>query len=269
MLCSIASLGLNRGCVPLKADSDVTAGCVIVDFISAVLVGGRTKDMNVSITIRKTHRKTILAAATAVAVMLATFVGAPAATAAPAPDSPPAVPEQQVTLSPAEAAELEGLLSASDFAAKSFDPTAAVAAGVEATAIADYATVVAAGGWTISSPASLTAQASESAQLAAVGVAACTGRSGYTGFYGAFWQIALNSCQTESLILAIRGVGGGAAAIGGLLAAIGFPGGAIAAAVGVLIVANPWPLDVCKAASGKHAIYINIFVVGGVGCWGQ
>lgn len=200
-----------------------------------------------------------------------TTVASVVAFAAPAnaTESQPDSIGTESTLTTEQESELTALVDASDFNTTTFDASVAASAGVDAQAIMDYGTVVAAAGWIVQGQLPADTDASQGAKVAVKALSGCTGRSGYTGYYTAFWQIALNSCQTSSLILAIRGVGGGTAAIGGLLSAIGFPGGAIVAAVGVLIVANPWPLDVCKAASGKNAIYINIFVVGGTACWGQ
>lgn len=183
-------------------------------------------------------------------------------------------------LSEAQSAELESLVGASDFANSTFDSDAALMSGVAETAVADYALVLEADGWTVNgaNTISLRAEASPSGTEVAAAAAACTGKRGYTGFYGAFWQFALNSCDTETLIASVAAAGGSTAAIGAAIAAVGalpssglsVPAGAITAAVGGLIAAGAGPLTVCKTASyGVHAIYLNAFVTGGIGCWGQ
>lgn len=195
-------------------------------------------------------------------------------TPVPTPDSAGA------QLSDAQSAELESLVGASDFATSTFDADAALTSGVDETAVADYALVLEADGWTVigASTPNLRAEASPMATEVAAAAAACTGKRGYTGFHGVFWQFALNSCDTDLLIASVAAAGSSTAAIGGVIAAVGalpssglsVPAGAITAAVGGLIAAGAGPLTVCKTAShGVHAIYLNAFVTGGIGCWGQ
>jgi hypothetical protein len=51
---------------------------------------------------------------------------------------------------------------------------------------------------------------------------------------------------------------------------VGAPEGAVAAAAGGLVAAGGPIIQVCKAASyEKQAIYLNAYVSGAVGCWGQ
>lgn len=197
----------------------------------------------------------------------------PASAASPPPPTSPetAIVSTGFALTAGQEAELNALDAATSHALETFDPAAAAAAGASEAGIADYAYVLNSQGWTVVNEEFPTARASTVAIETAAAAAACTGRSGYTGFYGAFWQWALNSCQTDTLIAAVAAGGGGTAAIGGLLTALGVaPAGAITAAVGGLVVAGSGFLTVCKTASyGVHAIYLNAYVTGGVGCWGQ
>lgn len=201
-------------------------------------------------------------------------VPAQAAEATPPPTSPDtAIVSTASVLTAAQEAELNALDSATDHTTLTFDPVAASAVGASAEGIADYALVLQSRGWTTLSQDSVTASASDVATAIVSARAKCTGKRGYTGFHGAFWQWALNSCDTNLLITSVvaGGGGGGVAAIGALLASLGIaPAGAITAAVGGVIAAGAGPLKICQAASyGANAIYMNTFVTGGVGCWGQ
>lgn len=174
-------------------------------------------------------------------------------------------------LTAAQESELNALVNSTNFAARTFDPSSAVGAGASTVGTADYASLLAARGWTVvGNDAALILPSSGAQPMLTVG-AQCTGTSGYTGFFGAFWQWALNSCDTATLIAAVAAGGGSTAGIGGLLAALGVvPAGGITAAVGGLIAAGAGVLTVCQTASyGMHAIYLNAYVIGGVGCWGQ
>jgi len=159
------------------------------------------------------------------------------------------------------------LTSATDREARTFDSDEAVAAGVDEQAVAEYAAA-------FQNTAGLPSEGQDSRVMpgSTTTVAACTGKRGYTGFYGWGWQTALNSCETNLLIGAMGAGGGGAYAISGVLVAAGVPApaAAVTAAVGGLITAGVGVVSVCKAASyTKNAIYLDAFVTGGVGCWGQ
>lgn len=187
----------------------------------------------------------------------------------------PTSPETQLVeegseLTPEERAQLDAVMSGLDDTEQVFDARAAESAGASAESIADFAQILSGGGWTIANGESL-AEPSALAVDVSNEVRACTGYSGYKGFFGGFWQWGLNSCLTDSLIATVAGGGGSAVAIGGVLAAAGIaPGAAITAAAGALAGMSAGFLGICKTASyGVHAIYLNAYVTGNVGCWGQ
>ena len=170
--------------------------------------------------------------------------------ATPTAESPLLGPE--ATLSPADKAQLEVLLNATNLEVGVFDAAQAVTAGASLVAVADYAATYEASGAVVanSTPNLLSSTSAVGERLAAAALS-CTGARGYTGFYGWGWQWALNSCDTDLLMAALAGGGGATAAVGGVISAAGVVG-------------------ICKAASYEaKAIYPNAFVTGGVGCWGQ
>lgn len=169
-------------------------------------------------------------------------------------------------MSEADTQLLGALISGIDADARTFDADTARAAGATEQNVADFSAVLSGASWRITGEAIAT----PSAALSDLGaeIAACRGQNGYTGWHGAFWQFALNSCNTDVLISMIGGHAGGVAAIGGLLAAMGVPPGAIIGAVGVIAGLGTLPYIICKNASGNGAIYVNIFPTG-AGCWGQ
>lgn len=214
--------------------------------------------------------------ATALAVVVG-FALAPSAaqasetTAPPSASAPATGPE--ASLSAADQAELETLLAATDSATGTFDATKALGAGASEQAVADFATSYEAAGQHVTGlDEPLRAQTSEAGERVAAAASSCTGDRGYTGFYGWGWQWALNSCDTDLLMAALAGGGGAVAAVGGIISAAGVtaPAGAVTAAAGGLVAAGAGVVGICKAASyEKKAIYLNAFVTGSVGCWGQ
>jgi hypothetical protein len=232
----------------------------------------------VKIIMSNTSKKRITAGLAGMALALtATLVAAPAQAAEPpAEQAPPTAAAPLLgpvgTLTAAQSTEFEILLASTDATTGVFNAEQALAAGAPAPAVADYAAAFQASGQGVANVTpGLQAQATESgAQVAAA--ASCAGARGYTGFYGWGWQWALNSCDTDLLIAALAGGGGSIAAVGGLISAAGVtaPAGAVTAAAGGLVVAGAGVVGICKAASyDTKSIYLNSFVAGGIGCWGQ
>lgn len=214
--------------------------------------------------------------ATALAVLIAVALPPQAAQATEPPVSPSAttpVMGPEAALSAQEQRELQSLLSATDPSRGTFDVTKARDLGASEQAIADFATSYQAAGRSVLGLTVTTQiQRSDVGERVAAAAASCTGTRGYTGFYGWGWQWALNSCDTDLLMAALAGVGGGTAAVGGIISAAGVtaPAGAVTAAVGGLIAAGAGVIGICKAASYEaKAIYLNAYVIGSVGCWGQ
>lgn len=210
-----------------------------------------------------------------IAALLVGGLAAPAsATEVEDPELTP-VPAAEAVLSEAQIAELEALYESTDSASRTFDAAAAVASGATEQGTADYASVLVAEGWAVQGE---TVEPTAATQSIASALAACTGRSGYTGYYGWGWQWGLNSCQTDTLIAAVNLGAGGATAVGAVFAAIGLiPGAApvavpvavVSGAVAAVIAYGSLGLNVCKTASyGVHAIYLNLYYTS-VRCWGQ
>lgn len=218
----------------------------------------------------------LIAGVAGMAIVIAGTALAGPAHAGQAPSASPgatAITGTGSDLSLSEKLDLEKLLAATDQPAGIFDAAKAVASGVGPGPVADFAASYEAAGKRVSGLSSeVKAQISEVGDRIIHTLRSCTGKSGYTGFWGWGWQVALNSCDTDLLIAAMLSGGGGAGAIAGILAAtgVGLPVAAITAAVGGLIAAEAGIVQVCKAASyDDEAIYLNAFVTGGVGCWGQ
>lgn len=181
-------------------------------------------------------------------------------------------PEAQ--LSAADAALLTQLEAATNTSTGTFDAQAALAAGADPSAVADFAATYSSAGRSVVHLDAGTANLVSPAATDIVAAAAtCSGARGYTGFWGWGWQTALDSCDTDLLMTSIAGGGGGIAAVGGVIAAAtgpGAPAGGIVAAAGGLVAAGAGIIAICKAASReKQAIYLNVYVTGSVGCWGQ
>jgi len=215
---------------------------------------------------------TVTALAVVVGVTLAPSAAQAVETSDPPSASAPAV-GSAASLPAADQVELEQLLAATDGATGTFDATKALGTGANEQAVADYATSYrAAGQNVIGLPEPVREQASEAGGRVAAAASSCTGNRGYTGFYGWGWQWALNSCDTDLLMAAVAGGGGAVAAVGGIISAAGVtaPAGAITAAAGGLVAAGAGIVGICKAASyEKKAIYLNAYLSGSVGCWGQ
>lgn len=221
----------------------------------------------------------IMASVAGMALVLAAgLVAAPAHAVETPPGVAPPTAEAPLTgpvgtLTAAQTTELEILLASTDASTGVFNADQALFAGASAAAVADFAVAYQAGGLKASNvDPGLQAQATASGERVAAAAASCAGARGYTGFYGWGWQWALNSCDTDLLMAALAGGGGSVAAIGGIISAAGVtaPVGAITAAVGGLVAAGAGVVGICKAASyDTKSIYLNAFVVGGVGCWGQ
>ena len=227
---------------------------------------------------RNVLRKKLAVTITGLALVVsAGLAGSPASASEPEASSPPSAdapllgPESSLTAD--QRVELEALVAATDPATAVFDADEALGAGVSDTAVADFAAAYQARGLGVSnlSP-EVQGKTTAAGELIAASASSCTGARGYTGFYGWGWQFALNSCDTDLLIAALAGGGGATAAVGGVISAAGVtaPAGAVTAAVGGLIVAGAGVVGICKAASyDAKAIYLNAFVIGNIGCWGQ
>lgn len=207
-----------------------------------------------------------------VLLLASTLMAAPAhASEAPQPDTAPVTSEVQ--LSAEQKADLQSLLAGIESTSGVFHADRALAAGVSESDVADFAASFEASGGTVSDlPSTTKSEISAQGKQIAMAAASCKGSRGYTGFYGWGWQFALNSCDTDLLIAAVGGAGTSYAALGGLIAVGGVtaPAGAVTIAVGGIIAAGAVPLSICKAASyGKKAIFLNAYIGGGIGCWGQ
>lgn len=225
--------------------------------------------------LRNTRSATRVAMATVVLLAFSMFAVAPAhaETSSPRPD---VEVRAGSSLTPEVEAGIAALVDASDRENRIFDATAAADAGVPQSEIADFSYVVAANGWEITGTQDvdqLMRSASDNL-VTTYDAKACTGKSGYTGYWGWGWQWALNSCQTTALIAAIA-AGAGAGAFGAasaILVAIppAAPAAAITFAVGAVVGAGGLFLGACQAASyGVYATYLNISNAGVPGCWGQ
>ncbi|MGN7187735.1 hypothetical protein [Microbacterium enclense] len=227
-------------------------------------------------TTRRRRLSGLAGTATALAVVVG-FALAPSAAHAAETTTPPSASAPatgpEASLSAADQAELETLLAATDSATGTFDAAKALGAGASEQAVADYAASYEAAGQNVTGLVeTVRAQTSEAGERVAAAASSCTGDRGYTGFYGWGWQWALNSCDTDLLMAALAGGGGAVAAVGGVISAAGVtaPAGAVTAAAGGLVAAGAGIVSICKAASyEKKAIYLNAFVTGSVGCWGQ
>lgn len=151
--------------------------------------------------IMKRHLRPVAALAAAALLAGGLLTSSPA-TAAENPASSPSAqhpldgPVSQ--LSAAEERALSRLESATDTATGVFDAEAALAAGVSASDVADYAaTYTAAGNDVVGMTSSVDAQTTPQARTVAAAAATCSGARGYTGFWGWGWQTALDSCDTD------------------------------------------------------------------------
>lgn len=177
-------------------------------------------------------------------------------------------------LTPEIEAGIVALVDAADVENQIFDATAATEAGVPQSEIADFSYVVAANGWEITGAKDVDQLLSSASDnlVTTYDAKACTGTSGYTGYWGWGWQWALNSCQTTALIAAVAAGAGSFGAASAILLAIPptAPAAAITFAVGTVVAAGGLFLAACQAASyGVHATYLNINNAGAPGCWGQ
>ncbi|WP_460802812.1 hypothetical protein [Microbacterium sp. GXF6406] len=165
-------------------------------------------------------------------------------------------------------ADIDAVVIGTDDDAETFDADVAREAGADEEAIADYAIILADAGWTIHGD--YTAEAA--GEVASKAVTACTGVTQYNGyFFPIGFQWALNSCDTDTFIAALKVIvaGGGATAAVALLTKIGAPVAAVAAAVGGLAALGVAVTELCKTASPQNAIYLNSGGTVPPSCWGQ
>jgi len=153
-----------------------------------------------------------------------------------------------------------------------FNADAARKLGASESAIADYSLVLESYGWTVNGSVDSTAATDDARSVLDLS-RACSGASGYTGYFTPIgFQFALNSCQTSQFI-AVMGVivaGGGLATGIALLTGIGVPAGAAAGILVGIAALGTGFLVVCQAFSSNGAIYVN----SGIppvppSCWGQ
>lgn len=177
-----------------------------------------------------------------------------------------ASPEQERQIRSIES-QLKPLLDAtSSNGMHSFDPDLALKNGASKTQVKEYATAFKyAGGLVLNADNWVTAKSSAPIQT----LAACTGKSGYNGWYITGWQWALNSCQTSQLI-SLAGLGAGAAGtIAAILAASAPPAAPVAGIAAGIVTLGAGFLSVCQAFSSKNAIYLNSGTLSLPTCWGQ
>ena len=203
--------------------------------------------------------------AAVVGAMLLTFTAPSVATAA---EAPPGDETKGYELTFEQQADIDAVVLGTDDQAQTFDADVARDAGADEEAIADYAVILADAGWTIIGDYSAGA-AGEIAQMA---VAACTGVSQYNGyFFPIGYQWALNSCDTDTFIAALKVIvaGGGSTAAVALLTKVGAPVAAVAGAVAALAGLGVAVTELCKTASPKKAVYLNSGGTVPPSCWGQ
>jgi hypothetical protein len=173
------------------------------------------------------------------------------------------------SLSAAQTRDINALYLGINSTQHGFDANLAARAGASDQSIADAATVLAAGGWTISGAAKV----ATASTLTVSAAAACRGYNGSHGYYfpwGA--QYGFNSCNTNKLI---ADVGLGAAGGGAILAGLALGGiitGGVASLIAAVIAVGVAGLRVCQANSSNGAIWLNVGGVVGVAtmsCWGQ
>lgn len=211
-------------------------------------------------------KKKLAAVTTAtLGALLLTFAVPSLATASetPAPDQ-----TKGYELTDDQYAEIDAVVVATDNDAQTFDTEAARAAGADEAAIADYAVILADAGWTIEGTYTTTL----SSDTALMAVAACTGVSQYNGyFFPIGHQWALNSCDTDTFIAALKVIvagGSGVAAIA-LLTKIGAPVAVVSGAVAGIAGIGVAVTELCKTASPKKAVYVNAGGTIPPSCWGQ
>lgn len=228
-------------------------------------------------TIRRAHIGSAQAVKSfAIATLTIFALATPTVAFAQPSDQPPGTSESSAivgeagALTPEQDRDLTALVGALSEADRSFDVDQAVSAGASAQSAADFTHILSASGWTIDGETPHESVSDIAVQVA-LSSTACTGKTGYIGFFGAFWQSALNSCLTDTVKAGIAAGGAGAGAIAAALAAGGvLPAAAIAGAVGAFLAAGVAVVHLCQTASyGVHAIYVNFFVTGNLGCWGQ
>lgn len=209
-------------------------------------------------------RLTAVAAATLGALLL-TFATPSLATAS---DTDVTDQTEGYQLTVAQQAEIDAVVIATDGDAQTFYTDVAREAGADETAIADYAVILADAGWTIDGPYTSTL----ASDTAAMAVAACTGVSQYNGyFFPIGFQWALNSCDTDTFIAALKVIvaGGSGVAAVALLSKVGAPVAAVSAAVAGIAGIGVAVTELCKTASPKKAVYINSGGTVPPSCWGQ
>ena len=176
-----------------------------------------------------------------------------------------AVASEGAPLTAEEISNLEALTSASkDDAGPVFDAELAGLLGASDASIVEFSDGFVAAGGRLELP-------SAGERLAAVN--ACSGSSGFTGWYWFGPQTAMNSCQTDLLMAGIGTAiaGGGLYMAASALTVAGLPSTAVVGVATAVVAVGLGFLSICKAASSNGAIYLNGGIPGLVSpsCWGQ
>jgi hypothetical protein len=173
------------------------------------------------------------------------------------------------SLSAAQTVDLNALSAGISTTKHDFDANAAAQAGASKQSIADVATVLAAGGWTITGAAPSVA----ASPMAVAAAASCAGYNGSHGYYFPWGsQYGFNSCNTNKLI---ADVGLGSAGGGVILAALALGGvasGGVSTLIAAVLALGIAGLVACQANSSNGAIWLNVggsVGVLGMSCWGQ
>lgn len=171
-----------------------------------------------------------------------------------------------VTLTAEQRADVNGILAATDTGSGTFSAADAVAAGASEQAAADAGAIYSAAGWVVTGG---TVSPSESANVSAAQLAACSGFSGPHGWYFPWGsQFGLDSCQTSQLIASVGLGAAGAGAVTAILVATG--AGAIAGGIVTAVIAlGAAAFTACQAYSSNGAIWLNLGGSPAVSCWGQ
>lgn len=175
-----------------------------------------------------------------------------------------------VKLTAQQVLDVNAISAASYAATRTFDATAALAAGASADSVAGAAAVYLSGGWAVRGEVPADTAAGATALISAL--AACAGRNGYRGYFFPWGsQFAANSCNTSKLIAAAALGAAGAGVLAGVLTLIGVTAIAtpIATVVAMVLGFGAAAMAACQAFSPKSAIYLNVGGSPVASCWGQ
>ncbi|MGL4340435.1 MAG: hypothetical protein ACRCSP_08465 [Rhodoglobus sp.] len=183
------------------------------------------------------------------------------------------VEDDSVTLTNEEISNLEALTSATknSDAGPVFDAALALKLGATQSSISGFSAGLNAGVGRLTKARVSEDTTQEQGVLAAA--RACSGASGFTGYYWFGPQIAMDSCQTDLLQagIGIALAGGGVYTAASALTAAGLPAAAVIGVVTAVIGLGLGFVSLCKAASSHGGIYLNGGIPGIIApsCWGQ